>query len=63
MTDAAKQIGRDPSTVRYWIKRGFITSHVLGKTVILVNMPEVVKFSENNPSSKGWVIDKKKKKA
>ncbi|PJF27870.1 MAG: hypothetical protein CUN53_02445 [Phototrophicales bacterium] len=63
MTDAAKQIGRDPSTVRYWIKRGFITSYILGKTVILVNMREVERFSENNPPIKRWAIDKKKKKA
>ena len=62
MTDAAKQVGRDPATVRYWIKRGFVTSHIIAKSVILVKIQEVQQFAEKNPSPKNWAIDKKKNK-
>lgn len=63
MTDAANQLGRDPTTVRAWLTRGLITGYTIGKNVILVNLEEVRKLSEKYPRSKGWAVDKKKKKA
>jgi hypothetical protein len=63
LTDAARKIGRDPSTVRVWTKRGWITSHIVGNSVIMVKIDEVREYSEKHPPIKTRSIDKRKKKS
>lgn len=38
--------------------RGLIKSHIVGNSVILVNIDEVRSMSEKNPPYKTWGIDK-----
>jgi hypothetical protein len=62
LSDAARKVGRNPSTVRLWMTRGLIKSYIVGNSVILVNIDEVRAMSEKYPPYKTWGIDKTAKK-
>jgi hypothetical protein len=47
---ASKLIGRQPSLIRYWIKRGYISAYEIAPRVTVVNLDEVRAYhAEHKP--------------
>ena len=48
LQEAARMLGREHSTLRYWANKGYIRIHQIGKRVKVVNFAEVKAYSETH---------------